>query len=45
LGFWAPAFASLCVTLVLLNIFWDLIEQDLCLQVLSPAFWPSSPVL
>jgi hypothetical protein len=35
LEFWALAFASLCVTLVLLNIFWDLIEQYLCLQTLG----------
>jgi hypothetical protein len=35
LEFWALAFVSLCVTLVLLNIFWDLIEQDLCLQSLG----------
>ncbi|MGH7976140.1 MAG: hypothetical protein ACREC8_05715 [Limisphaerales bacterium] len=33
--FWALAFVSLCVTLVLLDIFWDLIEQDLCLQTLG----------
>jgi len=35
LEFWALAFVSLCVTLVLLNIFWDLIEQDFCLQTLG----------
>jgi hypothetical protein len=35
LEFWALAFVSLCVTLVLLNIFWDLIEQDLCLKTLG----------
>lgn len=35
LEFWALAFVSLCVTLVLLNVFWDLIEQDLCLQTLG----------
>jgi hypothetical protein len=33
--FWALAFVSLCATLVLLDIFWDLIEQDLCLQTLG----------
>jgi hypothetical protein len=33
--FWALAFVSLCVTLVLLNIFWDLIEQDLYLKTLG----------
>jgi hypothetical protein len=32
LEFWALAFVSLSATLVLLNIFWDLIEQDLCLK-------------
>jgi hypothetical protein len=35
LEFWALAFVSLCVTLMLLNIFWDLIEQDLCLKTLG----------
>jgi hypothetical protein len=35
LEFWALAFASLSATLVLLNIFWDLIEQDLCLKTLG----------
>jgi hypothetical protein len=35
LEFWTLAFVSLCVTLVALNIFWDLIEQDLCLQSLG----------
>jgi hypothetical protein len=35
LEFWVLAFLSLCVTLLLLNIFWDLIEQDLCLQTLG----------
>jgi hypothetical protein len=34
-AFWALAFVSLSVTLVLLNIFWDLIEQDLCLKTLG----------
>lgn len=33
--FWALAFVSLCITLVLLDIFWDLTEQDLCLQTLG----------
>src|SRR5580692_8724840 len=32
LEFWMLAFVSLSVTLALLNIFWDLIEQDLCLK-------------
>jgi hypothetical protein len=35
LEFWALAFVSLCMTLVLLNIFWDLIDQDLCLKTLG----------
>jgi hypothetical protein len=35
LEFWALAFVSLAVTLVLLGIFWNLIEQDLYLQTLS----------
>ena len=35
LEFWALAFVSLSVTLVLLNIFWDLIGQDLCLKTLG----------
>jgi hypothetical protein len=35
LEFWALAFASLSATLVLLNIFWNLIEQDLCLKSLG----------
>jgi hypothetical protein len=33
--FWVPAFLSLSATLVLLNIFWNLIEQDLCLKTLG----------
>ena len=32
LEFWALAFLSLAATVVLLNIFWNLIEQDLCLK-------------
>jgi hypothetical protein len=35
LEFWVLAFVSLSITLVLLNIFWDLIEQDLCLKTLG----------
>ena len=35
LEFWALAFVSLAATLVLLNIFWNLIEQDLCLKTLG----------
>lgn len=35
LGFWALAFVSLSATLVLLNIFWNLIEQDLCLKTVG----------
>ena len=35
LEFWALGFASLSATVVLLNIFWDLIEQDLCLKTLG----------
>jgi hypothetical protein len=35
LEFWALAFVSLAVTLVLLSIFWNLIEQDLYLQTLG----------
>src|SRR5471030_68599 len=35
LEFWALAFVSLSVALVLLNIFWNLIEQDLCLKTLG----------
>lgn len=35
LEFWALAFVSLAATLVLLNVFWNLIEQDLCLKTLG----------
>ena len=35
LEFWGLGFVSLAVTLVLLNIFWDLIGQDLCLKSLG----------
>jgi hypothetical protein len=35
LEFWSLAFVSLCATLVLLNVFWDLIGQDLCLKTLG----------
>jgi hypothetical protein len=35
LEFWTLSFVSLSATLVLLNIFWDLIEQDLCLKTLG----------
>jgi hypothetical protein len=35
LEFWALGFVSLSLTLVLLNIFWDLIGQDLCLKTLG----------
>jgi hypothetical protein len=35
LEFWALAFISLGATLALLNIFWDLIGQDLCLKTLG----------
>jgi hypothetical protein len=35
LEFWGLAFMSLGVTLGLLNIFWELIEQDLCLRMLG----------
>jgi hypothetical protein len=35
LEFWALAFVSLSATLVLLNIFWNLIEQDLCLKTVG----------
>jgi hypothetical protein len=35
LEFWGLAFMSLGVTLGLLNIFWELIEQDLCLRTLG----------
>jgi hypothetical protein len=33
--FWVFAFVSLCATIVLLNLFWDLIEQDLALHELG----------
>jgi hypothetical protein len=35
LEFWALAFVSLSITLVLLNVFWDLIGQDFCLKTLG----------
>lgn len=35
LEFWALAFVSLVATLVLLNVFWNLIEQDLCLKTVG----------
>jgi hypothetical protein len=35
LEFWILAFLSLSATLVLLNIFWNIIEQDLCLKTLG----------
>jgi hypothetical protein len=35
LEFWALAFVSLGATLVLLNFFWNVIEQDLCLKTLG----------
>ena len=35
LEFWVLAFASLSLTLVLLNVFWNLMEQDLCLKTLG----------
>jgi len=35
LEFWALAFVSLSITLVLLNVFWDLIRQDFCLKTLG----------
>jgi len=35
LEFWALAFGVLCISLVFLNIFWNLIGQDLCLRSLG----------
>ena len=35
LEFWVLAFASLSLTLVLLNVFWNLMEQDLGLKTLG----------
>src|ERR1700733_5867273 len=35
LEFWALGFVSLAVTLAVLNIFWNLIGQDLCLKTLG----------